>query len=250
MSNLAEAFESRTKSLSVIFESYSLLHDIYSSVLKSANVPDDKQKLFDNTKTSAREKQNEISDQLHTQAFILMSGRVEALLKDILDSLILENFTKMNNVSNIQFTIGDLKRALDLGEQQPDFVINQLAEMTIGKLSNVKNRNEVVNFQNVQSMKDSFSRMFGLKLENIEEDLLNKIRVYWAKRHLLVHSDGIIDERYKTNTRLAGYDVGSIGDRVTITKTDYDKAKNDYKQMLKCLEEEILSKGLKIEGVG
>lgn len=249
MNVLINAFKARTSSLEVIFKSYSSLHQVYGGVLKAANVPDDKLKLYDRTKRSADDIQRELSDALHTQAFILMTGSVEALLKDMLDDLILENFTKMNSISGVTFSIGEMKRILKGGEQE-EFVINQLAESTIRQLNNVQNKSEMVNFQNTQSMQDILQRMFGISLNNLDAALLPAIHIYWQKRHALVHSDGIVDNRYINNTGVIGHTEETKGDKIVITKQIYDRAKQDFEAMFEGIEGAIKDKGLAITGLG
>lgn len=249
MNILIDAFRARTNSLEVIFMSYSSLHDVYRSILEAANVPKDKLALYNRTKRSAEDIQRELSDALHTQAFILMTGSVEALLKDMLDDLILENFTRINNISGVIFSIAEMKRILK-GAEQEEFVINQLAESTIRQLNNVQNKSEIINFQNTKSMQDALQRIFGISLDGLDAALLPAIHVYWQKRHALVHSDGIVDNRYINNTGVIGHVEETKGDKIIITKQIYDRAKQDFEAMFEGIESAIKDKGLAITGLG
>jgi len=248
MEILSKAFDRRIASLSIIFESYSVLHGVYHAILRSANVPERQYALFEKTRDSAIRKQNEISDSLHTQAFILMTGSAEALLKDLQDDLILENFTRLNNLSDVKFEVGELTKIIKESEQG-DFVSLKLAESVIRQLGNGNtNPQEKVNFQNPQSMRDGFSRLFGIQIDTTTELYLN-IRSYWLKRHALVHSEGIADKRYVDNMRKAGFDVKE-GDRVIIAKIDYDRAVGCFRHMFSQIEAELVRLGLSFEGIG
>lgn len=245
---LAEVLKKRTASLDVIFNSYNILHGVYKGVLVSAKIPEEKMRLYEKTEKSAREKSEEISESLHTQAFILMTGAVEALLKDIHEDLILENFTKLNNLTDVKFTIGDMKSILETSEQD-NFVSLKLAERTIDQLSNAgKNPNEKVNFQNIQSMREHFKRLFALDIV-IDDSLVNNLASYWFKRHVLVHSAGITDKRYVSNMAQLGFSAEE-GRNLKITKTEYETSKNDFCSMLDCIERELERKNLAFDGIG
>lgn len=249
MGRLVETFHTRIDSLKVIFESYSALHEVYRGVLVAANVPQSKIDLYDKTKKSAEEKQKNLSDSLHTQAFILMTGAVEALLKDILEDLILENFIKMNTVSGITFTLDEMKRIIHKSEQG-EFVSIQLAESVIRQLFNNKNAQEKINFQNTQTMTSTFQRMFSIDIASDNTELLNRITVTWMKRHVLVHSDGNVDKRYVNNTKKVGYEIEDEGDKIIITRASYNDAKKDFEDLFEILESKIRDKGLTIDGLG
>ncbi|MBH2007128.1 hypothetical protein I8H83_00820 [Candidatus Saccharibacteria bacterium] len=250
MGKIVEAFYSRTESLKVIFESYSSLHEVYRGVLVAANVSQDKMALYDKTKKSAKAKQQELSDSLHTQAFILMTGGVEALLKDVLEDLILENLIKMNNIGGIVFTLDEMKKIIEKNEQG-DFVSIQLAESVIRQIFNNKNANEKINFQNIQTTAATFQRMFGIDISSDNEDLLKRIALIWMKRHVLVHSDGVVDARYLNNSKkIVASETEREGERIVITKSLYDEAKDDFIALFCVIEDTITKKGLKIDGIG
>lgn len=245
---LVEAYRSRTSSLGVIFSAFSSLHGVYHAVLRSANVQPHQLELYEKTKKSASSMEKDLSDQLHTQAFILMTGAAEALLKDILDDLILENFHKLNNLKDVSFTISELKRIIKQSEQG-EYVSIKLAESVIRQLSNVQDKSSKINFQSIESMRDTLQRMFGIKVD-ITKDYYKNIHVYWQKRHALVHSSGVVDRRYVNNVSKVGYNKEAVGDTIIITKRDYDTAKSDFEKMFKDLEYLIVGENLSIEGVG
>lgn len=245
---LADVFRKRIKSLGVIFNSYSSLYDVYHGVLKQAALSKDKLTLFENVKKSAQEKESELSDALHTQAYILMTGSAEALLKDLHDDLILENFTRLNNLSDVKFTVGEMTRIIKEGEQT-EFVSLKLGESVIKQLSsNTRNPTEKANFQNVQSTRDEFSRLFGIKIDT-EADVYKRIRAYWYKRHSLVHSSGIADKRYVDNMQKAGFDAKE-GQVIVISKSAYDAAVQDFASMFTDIEKKITELDLQYKGVG
>lgn len=245
---LSDALKKRTASLDVIFDSYNLLHGVYKGVLVSANISESKMSLYEKTEKSAREKSEEISEALHTQAFILMTGAVEALLKDIHDDLIMENFTKLNNLTDVKFTIGDMKAILETSEQD-NFVSLKLAERTINQLSSAgRNPSEKVNFQNIQSMRGHFKRLFALDVI-IDETLAKKLASYWFKRHVLVHCAGVTDKRFVDNMNRLGFQTEE-GQDLKISKAEYIASKDDFCRMLDCIEEELIKKKLAFEGIG
>ncbi len=247
MGVLVAILQQRTESLKDIFSSYNALHSVYRGVLASASVLDDKLALYDRTKKSAEAIEKGLSDSLHTQAFILMAGSVEALLKDLLEELILENFPKMNTIAGVSFSLHEMKNIIQKSEQD-DSVSIKLAESVIRQLFDTKNAQEKINFQNTQSMEDIFRKLFGVQLDD-KRELIDRIHILWQKRHTLVHSDGVVDKRFLHNVSKVGYSGEIEGNRIVMSKIDYDSAKHDFEELFDALEMKIAEKDLCIVGL-
>ena len=74
MSGLSDTFTKRTQSIDIIFDSYKTLYNIYSEMMKTANVNKNNLAAFKKCKTTVEKTQEDISTKLHTQAFILLTG--------------------------------------------------------------------------------------------------------------------------------------------------------------------------------
>ena len=247
MSNLTSAFTKRTQSIDIIFDSYKTLYNIYSEMMKTANVNKNNLAAFKKCKTTVEKTQEDISTKLHTQAFILLTGAFEAFLNDVFEDLIQENFLSIRKASGINYSVIDLQRILEQNEDK-ESVSLELANLTIKQIHGIKNKKEKVNFQNTQTMADIFESYFDIEIDT-KSEYMKRIHKYWQMRHAIVHTNARVDERYIANVEAVGLKSEKIGSVVTITKTTYDKVKEDFSLLLNHIEDQLNKLNLLFDGV-
>lgn len=244
---IEKSFQARVTSIDSIFSSFRDLHDMYSQVLKSANVNKNSLIAFERTQNTATTKQRQISNQLYAQGFILLTGAVEALLKDVFEELLVNNFATISGASGISFTTKELQRTIiDSGDTNSplDTLSESLGHLTIDKIFKGTNPSEKINFQNVKTMKMVFQQYFGIEIP--ESDRLDSIHRYWQVRHVLVHNDGVIDDRFRHNVNIVGLlrDKEQVGSSLVVTKRDFDEARTNFAALFTDLGVLIAAKGL------
>lgn len=247
MSSLASAFTKRTQSIDIIFDSYKTLYDIYSKMMKTAKVNENNLAAFEKCGTTVEKTQEDISTKLHTQAFILLTEAFEAFLNDIFEDLIQENFLSICKSSGINYSIVDLQKILEQNEDK-DFVSLELANLTIKQIHGIKNKKEKVNFQNTQTMADILKNYFNIEIDT-KSEYMKRIHKYWQMRHAIVHTNARVDERYIANVEAVGLESEGIGSVVAITKTTYDKVKEDFSLLLNHIEDQLNKLNLLFDGV-
>jgi hypothetical protein len=247
MSSLSDAFIKRTQSIDIIFDSYKTLYNIYSEMMKTANVNKNNLAAFKKCKTTVEKTQEDISTKLHTQAFILLTGSFEAFLNDVFEDLIQENFLSIRKSSGINYSIVDLQRILEQNEDK-EFVSLELANLTIKQIHGIKNKKEKVNFQNTQTMADIFESYFDIEIDT-KSEYMKRIHKYWQMRHAIVHTNARVDERYIANVNAIGLKSEELGSVVTITKATYDEVKKDFSLLLNHIEDQLNKLNLSFDGV-
>lgn len=245
-----KVFVKRIRDIDSIFSSYRALHDIYINVLKTANVNANALAAFERSKKTADERQERISHQLYSQGFILLTGAAEAILKDVFECLLIENFASIKGASVINFTASELQSALkssEGNENELGWMSAELGAMTIKKVFESRNPSEKINFQNVQTMRETFSKYFNVSFSDGE--VLDRIHRYWQMRHCLVHNNALIDNRFINN-------VGKVkllktrekpGATLTVSKEDFDQAKSDLIKLLQELSKLMREANLQCE---
>jgi hypothetical protein len=102
-----------------------------------------------------------------------------------------------------------------------------------------KNPTKKINFQNVNSAKAILDQYFGLKL--IDSDYLEQIHRHWQVRHTLIHSDGIIDDRFVHNVGVVSLlkPTEKVGARVAVSRQIYEDANEDFLKLFNELDQLI-----------
>ena len=111
-SSLDAAFRERIEDIESILSSYRTLHEIYTNIMKTANVNPNNLAAFKRLEKTANEQQKQISNKLHSQGLILLTGAAEALLKDAFEDLLTKNFVKVRSAKNINFTTIEIQEVL------------------------------------------------------------------------------------------------------------------------------------------
>ncbi|MDB5184458.1 MAG: hypothetical protein JWN38_266 [Candidatus Saccharibacteria bacterium] len=248
--DLQTLFERRTQNISSIFSSYRTLYQIYMAALDTVKANENTIIALTKAKESVGREQSKISNQLYSQGFILLVASAEALLKDVFDRLLTENFTKINLSSSLNFSAKDIQKALSdwnpVNNQIRD-LHTSLGRLVEKKMHDSKNPIEKINFQNVLSMRTIFKSYLDLEISDSETT--RRIHKYWQQRHLLMHSNGIIDERYINNVKVVDLLTKNevVGAEVIITKKDYDKAVGDFTLLFGELTKLILEAKLNLD---
>ena len=68
-------------------------------------------------------------------------------------------------------------------------------------------------------------------------------------RLAIVHTNARVDERYIANVEAVGLESEGIGSVVAITKTTYDKVKEDFSLLLNHIEDQLNKLNLSFDGV-
>lgn len=227
-----EAFEEKVKNLESIFSSFRSLHEIYVEIMKTANVNKNSLIAFERLRITAINEQDKISNGLYAQGYILLTGTAEALLKDVFESLLIENFTKIRNASGNNFSIKEIQQVMmdsKDGLDSFDHLSAAFGRIVRSKLSkDNRSATERVNFQNVKTMIDVFKQYFGLEIDVVP--MTNSIHRSWQVRHCLVHNNSLIDERFINNVTTVNLLKKSekVGKYLSISKADYQNVKNDF----------------------
>jgi hypothetical protein len=246
--SLVTVFSDRTEDIKSIFSSYKTLYTIYVTTLKNVKANPNSIQAIENAKGSVEKEQKKISNLLHAQGFILLTGAAEALLKDMFVSLLRENFTEIHAPS-VNFSAKEMQDILKQKVSHPvilESVSAELGNLTVEKLFSTKNPIEKVNFQNTETTKDVMKNYFEIELSDSE--YLKSIHKYWQMRHSLVHSGGKIDQRYITNVgkvEMLGRSE-KLGKRIAITKAKFDEANEDFLNLFNELDQLIEATCLKL----
>lgn len=216
--------------------------------LKTLKINPNTIKALENAKNSVDYEQQKISSQLYSQGFILLTGAAEALLKDIFICLLKENFTQISTSAGVNFSAKELQEILATKrnkKQTLEELSSALGDLTVKKLYSSKNPVEKINFQNVNTTKEILNRHFGIKLA--DSVYLNAIHKYWQMRHALIHNNGIIDERYVSNTKKVKLHEKSeqVGSTIEVTKSSFDDATQNFLKLFKELDKLVNESGLK-----
>lgn len=244
---IEKSFEDRISSIDSIFSSFKDLHEIYTQVLSGSSVNPNSLKAFERLKSTASNKQQQISNRLYSQAFILLTGTAEALLKDVFEDLLVNNFATISGAAGFSFSTKELQQAIvEAGNNSEplDSVSRSLGHLIMYKIFKGTNPSEKINFQNVKTMKSVFEQYFDIVIPDSEN--LDALHRYWQVRHVLVHNNGVIDERFTHNVKIVNLLKANetVGSNVTVTKKDFVQARKDFASMFSDLGVLIASKGL------
>lgn len=245
--SIDKEFVKRLEPIESTFTSFRDLHGIYVGVLKHANINPNSRLAFERAKKSADERQNEMSQQLYTQGYIVLTGIAEALLKDVFDSLIVQNFTELRNAKDENFTAMEVQKILINAKEGFDDLYHLSAafgRLVRDRLHNRKASGEKINLQNINKTVYLFDYYFNIKIGS--PDLVKLLDRSWQIRHCLVHSNGEIDTNFMEN-------VGSIGMlkqeekkgvKLELARKDYIHVKDNFMNLFTHLNELILESGL------
>jgi hypothetical protein len=235
---LDQVFTERTKDISSIFSSYRTLYEIYLSALKAVRANQNTVTAIENAKKSVEGRQAKISGQLYSQGFILLTGAAEALLKDLFDCLLRENFSVAHLPKAMNFSAAEIQ---DILNKESDLrkISDDLGATTVKKLASGKNPTEKINFQNVATTKQVLDQYFGLTLS--DSDYSKHVHKHWQVRHALIHNAGVIDDRYMHNVKVVGLltPPEKVKAKVRVTKQIFDDANEDFLKLFNEIDQLI-----------
>lgn len=247
--NIPEIFVGRLSNVQEFIDSYHNLYELYNGALKGGS---NAGRAFDRTKNSVFEKEKEISGSLYTQAFVLLTGTAEVVLKDCFSTLVEQNFEKIRSKAGVTLKIGEVQNAFS--QVKPDDTSGlEAVKLHLGKrlVKNIfgeKNTTEKINFQNVKTTEQILKRYFNLNF-NVDRTVSDAVHCYWQERHVIVHNNAVIDERYRSNIRVVRElsEEESVGKVVTITKQHYDEAVDRFTEYFVALTDGIVQRGMRCE---
>ena len=242
------AFQERVQEIESIFRSFRTLHGLYTGVMKTADVNPNGLAAFERAQRSADEEQERISLSLYSQGFTLLTGSAEALTKDVFESLIVENFSKVEGANQINFSVAETQNILAFGEAFSDSyteIAKSFGRLTRNKLyKGAQNPTEKINFQNTETMVSIFKKYFNLGIEL--PDTIQSIHRHWQVRHCIVHTNSVIDDRFINNVGKVGLlrTEEEPGKQLVVGRTDYENAKNDFTALFSHLSKLISDNNL------
>jgi hypothetical protein len=116
------------------------------------------------------------------------------------------------------------------------------AELILAKIYDSKNPEEKINFQNIKSIEGIFKGYFSITID-IQRIFEQKIHLYHQIRHVILHNNSKIDERFISNVNKAGINItpNSLGNRVVMTSSEFNDCKEVFKQFFIDLEQSLPS---------
>lgn len=237
-------FERAANEIDAIFESYTELHDVYTQSFESISnelngvisnterkLLENKKQAFHNASRTVNRKQKEIADRLYSQGIVLLVGLAESFVHELFDSLIRQNIRN----DNLTFGKNTVLSADLVVKAKNDF---ELAELILEQINDRKNPAQKMNFQNAKQMQGIFNYYLKIK---IDEETVVKLHKYYQIRHIIVHCNSIIDNKFMDNLTAAEIDDAryEIGQKIVISKDDYDQCKRTLIQLFKQIDREI-----------
>ena len=131
------------------------------------------------------------------------------------DEFIKTTYSKLNNLEKINNAIeskDDANRIIRaLLESIPNDLVESiqcLSEAVYDLLPNKKKLKKNV-FQRIEDSNNLWKEATDISFENwLTEDEFEKMKIYYQRRHLLIHTNGIVDEDYLNKTNDSNYRVG------------------------------------------
>ena len=98
------------------------------------------------------------------------------------------------------------------------------------------------NFQDLQSTKEFLKEYFAIEIESGKE-LEEKIILYQAQRHLIIHNLGKVDDRYLKQIRnTEHFSQYSEGKTITVSEKDYQSARESFIELGDLINTSIVKK--------
>lgn len=198
--------------------------------------------IRDGTLGTARKK---YLGQLYEYGVIFVSSVSEQILKSVFNNLIIGNLARIKLETEFTVSYTDLK--------QNNFQLDEAywASLLVSDLFDSKNPQEKANFQNLKAVESLFKNYFGIDFLKNDGylELSKKIHLYFQMRHILVHNQGIIDDRFLANITKAGIQTAprfAEGQRLRITRTHFEECKSTFYDFFKFLDSEISESKLNI----
>lgn len=220
-----EIFESSAAEVDALFTSFGQLYEIYTNAFGNLQklpplttsidqtVLSNTQAVFRRIEKTVAEKEQEISSQLYTQGVVLLIGNAESILRSMFSILVLDNFRKLKVTkgSSVNFSLTDVISA------QND---EELGSLLLSKLEENGNPKEKLNFQNMKQLQGVLKGYFGI---DVDDKYLIEPHKYTQIRHIVVHNQAFVDQRFINNLQAAGISAENynLGSKVGVTRQDY-----------------------------
>lgn len=176
---------------------YGIERKIQNTILALKNINTSKSEL--NTKLTA----------IRNQSLIILVSNFERFLNDFTVMLV-ENYSYL-----IEWP--DKKSSIDLSAFR--YGAPSLGEIVLRALR------EKYTFQDLKSILDFAKQLLGVSV-NLKKEKIDKIILIHAKRHVLIHNSGRVDDKFQKQIRdLDGFHFFSNSEIVEITEEEYVEAK-------------------------
>ncbi len=158
---------------------------------------------------------------ISNQSLILLISNFERFLSDF-SIILIENYSYLINWPDKKFSI-------DLGTFQ-------YGSPTLGELV-LKSLRDKYSFQDLKSIINFADEFLEVKI-GIKNDAKDKIILYHAMRHVLIHNLGVIDDQFLKQVRnIDFFELSSVwyskGDKIEITEENYIEARDLFVKLAK-----------------
>lgn len=131
------------------------------------------------------------------------------------DEFIKTTYAKLNNIQTIRKIISDsddaeriIRSLLETIPNELVEAIECLSESIYNKIPNKEKTKKNV-FQRIDESSKLWKNAIGSSFDDWLTDAeLNKMKIYYQQRHLLIHKNGIVDEEYLKKTKDTKYNCG------------------------------------------
>jgi hypothetical protein len=211
-----------------------LLRDTYTQALDRISASE----IANSDKTvarNARDTLKNISDQslrtnstkyfekLYEQTIVLLVSDAEYLLREVFSLLIEKTFDKSKLLGKrVSFSLEDIVKLGFPIEKE------KLGEKVLEHVLEVRNPDEKISFQNIQSITQAFKSYFSLDI-CVSEELKKSLHKFFQIRHVLLHQHGIADLRFIHNLDTVQVQHSySVNKTVSVQEKDYKECKQTF----------------------
>ena len=238
-------FEQAANEIDAIFESYTELHNVYTQSFESISkelggvvnntektLLENKKQAFHNASRTVSRRQSEIANRLYSQGIVLLVGLAESFMRELFGDLVRQNIRS----KNLNFGKNTVLPANLVVKANDDF---ELAELILEQMNNRKNPAQKMNFQNAKQMQGIFDHYLNIK---INSKTVVKLHEYYQVRHIIVHCNSVIDEKFMGNLTAAEIndDKYEVGQKIVVSKEDYHQCKEILLELFKQIDQEIV----------
>ncbi len=187
------------------------------------------------TESSIAASEEESWSMLYSQGITLIVSAAEQQLKTLFDQLLKQNLSEVENLDKKEISLKKI-RERNFNLDQEDWF-----EVIRDELYSENNPSESLNFQNMQSIQGIFEGYFNINLD-LGEDLRKRLHKYYQIRHIILHNNSKVDQRFLDNLEAAdisteGY---NLGEQIILKESDYKDAKEAFMDFFEKLQKVVL----------
>ena len=174
-------------------------------------------------------------EKLYAIAIALVASNAEQLLKLLFNNLVAANLNTVRSINNVTFTFQEVKNSTSSIGTGSNI---GLKDLVLGKIYGEGNPQEKLNFQNIESILDIYSRYFGVLIK-LSEEQKKIIFKYFQYRHIILHNGGEIDKVFHDRMKNVLGEEYTVGQKLSVSKEDYEMSKQIFLTLFKQIEVEI-----------